>query len=193
MANTRATLTVALSLTFGLALAGCSSSTGTEATTAAASAAPSSAAAASGTPASDAPSSAAASSNAPASGTQWCVQYAAIASQLSAMTGTQENAVSALPAVDDFDQLWADAADTGFLTADEADANRRVVANFKVILTLIAAGAAADSTEVQQAQVDMEAATKKDDALLRATDTKVTALCNPLGASSSASPSPASS
>lgn len=183
MTTKTAALTLALAATLGLALAGCSSSTASDAASGSVATPSAATSAAASTSVAASPSSTATPEQ------QWCQKYTVIATRLSQMTGEKDNSIAALPAVVAFDQLWADAATAGYLTEDESAANRRAVAAFKAVVSLIAAGSAQDSADVKKAQADMLAVTKKDDALLRSTDTKVAALCAVPGSSASPAPS----
>lgn len=198
----RALLTLAIGSAMAATLAGCSSSSGSDAVSSAA--APVASATAAASPAASAPSAPSASSAASGSAaprdaaTQaWCDDYSSVAGTLASSTTSAADAKLAVGAINAFEQLWVDGADRGYVTPEEMAANQRAIAAFKAVITLYANGAAADSPELTAAQAELSTVTGKDRELLLSTDKKVLALCTVPSASAipsaSASASPASS
>ena len=108
---------------------------------------------------------------------QWCAGYSAILKVL-ATNGTDATAAAtALATLDRFDLIWRFGARMGLVTADESDANRRAVAAYRAIMTLIAGGHSASSPEVARATANLTAITNSDRALLISSAGKVRATC----------------
>lgn len=163
-------LTVAaVGVTIAMFVSGCSGSTASTSSTTPASSAAASVAASAAAPLSSASASAAAA--------QWCAGYTEITTTLSQGGVTAADAVTSLAALDRFDRLWADGGDLGYFSQEETDANRRTVAAYSVLVSLVADGAGPESAEVKLAQANLAASTSKDDILLTAATNKVVTLC----------------
>jgi hypothetical protein len=158
----RALPALALALTLGLSVAACSGTTQADPT----------------------PSSLGSTTDAV---TQWCLDYGTITNALSNSGSEQSDAQASLATLDDFDQLWVTAEQSGYVNADEKAANQRAIVAYRAVIQLIADGAAQDSPEVIAAGTNMTATTDKDAALLDSASTKVIDLCSTSGAAASPS------
>jgi len=171
---------LALTLTAGLAalaLAACGSSTSSgESSTA------SGAASASASPSSSADAT-----------LQWCTAYAEITAALSKADSSKVGAQTSLNALGPFDQLWAAAANLGFITQEESDANRRAVTAYSQFVKVLADGKKIDSAEAKAARDGLQKVTVTDQELLASSGKKVETLCGPLLPKASAPASGAAS
>lgn len=108
---------------------------------------------------------------------QWCTAYASITKQLSRQGVTPAEAKASLAALESFDQLWAAGANLGLVSAEETAANHRAIVAYAALVTLIADGKAADSTEVSAARNNLTAVTDADKSVLQSSASKITTLC----------------
>lgn len=119
----------------------------------------------------------------------WCADYFARTSVLTGSLASADTARAALDEMGPIGQLWADAAERGYVTSEELAATQPVLDATTAVLALYAGGSTEDSEEVAAAQEELSSASAKGSALVASANGKLRTLC----AASTVSPSPTSS
>jgi uncharacterized lipoprotein YajG len=120
---------------------------------------------------------------------QWCAAYAQTTQALVDAPATKEGADTSLKALTVLDQLWQTAPTLGYVTQDEAAANRDIVVAYGELLTYVSQGSTETSADVIAAKANLDKVSLQKQDTLDSSASKVSELCRPFEASASPSPS----